>query len=78
MDIVNFRVRLASRGTLKALMEEDPRGTTGYIWGCGGRGTEDLSQTMNSSQEPSDYMASAQTSSLGRIVHAVLRVQVGD
>lgn len=29
MGRVNFRVRLASFGTLKVLMEEDPGGTTG-------------------------------------------------
>lgn len=77
MVMVNFRVRLASCGTLKALVEEDPGGT-GWIWGCGGRGTEDLPQTMKSSRGPSDYMASAQTSSLGGILHEVLRAQIGD
>lgn len=71
MDMEKFRALLASCGALKALMEEEPQGTA--FGGCAGRGTKDIPQTVRSPREQSDYMALAQTWSLGGIVCAILR-----
>lgn len=72
MDTENFQALLVSYGTL-LLVEEEPRRTTGWIWRCGGRGPGDLPHTVKFSWGRSDYLASAQTLSLGGILCAILR-----